>query len=420
MSVQLDSIPELDIDPYSPAFLEDPYPHYAQMRDAGPVVWLTRYRHYAVARHAETKVVLDDWETFGSTRGFGLHDPETERPLVDCPEYERLSAIPHMRSDSMRGLLDAVRPDPPEHDPIRRMFMRMLAPRLVRDWRERIFAAADELVASLVARGSFDAAGELADRFVLNVICDMVGLPQEGREYVIAYGNMAMNTSGPRNEVYLESIEQAVDAVAWVDQACSRSAITPGGIGELIFNAVDAGELEEEMGRAFVRVFPTAAVDTTSSTITNAIYDLLANPDQWALLREDPSLARKAFQETMRFTQAIHPLYRTTTRDSELGGVTVGGGVKMALFLGSANRDPRVFERPDRFEIARDATAQLGFGSGIHSCAGQTLARLEGEAVLSALIRHAGPGLALDGEPTRRRHNTLHTWSELPVKVGEG
>jgi cytochrome P450 len=92
----------------------------------------------------------------------------------------------------------------------------------------------------------------------------------------------------------------------------------------------------------------------------------------------------------------------------------------MAVFLGSANRDPRVFDQPDRFEIARDATAQLGFGSGIHSCAGQTLARLEGEAVLRALLRHAGSGLELDGEPTRRRHNTLHTWAKLPVKVGEG
>jgi cytochrome P450 len=413
-------IPRLDVDPYSPEFRDDPYPYYTQMRNAGPVVWLTRYEHYAVAGHAETKVVLDDWETFGSTRGFGLHDPEREPPLVDCPEYERLAAIPHMRSDSMRGLLDAVRPDPPDHDPIRRMFMRMLAPRLVRDWRERIFAAADELVAGLVVRRTFDAAGELADQFVLNVICDMVGLPQAGREHVIAYGNMAMNTSGPRNDIYLESIEQAVDAVAWVDQVCAREALAPGGIGELIFDAVDAGELEEEMGKAFVRVFPTAAVDTTSSTITNAIYDLVANPDQWRRLHEDPSLARKAFQETMRFTQAIHPLYRTTTCDSELGGVTVKGGVKMAVFLGSANRDPRVFDQPDRFEIARDATAQLGFGSGIHSCAGQTLARLEGEAVLRALLRHAGSGLELDGEPTRRRHNTLHTWAKLPVKVGEG
>lgn len=411
------AIPELGLDPYSPEFLDDPYPRYAQMRDAGPVVWLTAYEHYAVARHAETKAVLDDWETFGSTRGFGLHDPEREPPLVDTPDYQRLASIPHMCTESIRGLLDAVRPDPPEHDPIRRIFMRILAPALVRRWRQQILASADELVERLVARRRFDAATELADHFVLNVVCDLVGLPHEGREHVIAYGNMAMNTSGPRNQVYMESIEQAVDAVAWVDQACARRALAPGGIGELVFDAVDAGEIDEEMGRAFVRVFPTAAVDTTSSTITNAIYNLATHGDQWRLLRENPSLARQAFQETMRFTQAIHPLYRTTTRAGELAGIRLDPGIKMALFLGSANRDPCVFEHPDRFEIHRDATAQLGFGSGIHSCAGQTLARLEGEAVLSALARRAST-LELHGEPTRRRHNTLHTFSKLPVEVG--
>ena len=416
MTPSTTQLPELDLDPYAPEFLADPYPYYAQLRDAGPVVWLTRYEHYVVARHAETKAVLDDWETFGSTRGFGLHDPEREPPLLDSPEYEPIARLPHMNTEAIRGLLDAVRPDPPEHDPIRRLFMRMLAPGLIRRSREQIVGAAQALVEKLVARGSFDAAVELADAFVLGVIGDLVGLPEQGREHIIAYGNMAMNTSGPRNEVYLESIEHAVDAVAWVDQVCTRDSLSPGPIGQLIFDAVDAGEIEEEMGNAFVRVFPTAAVDTTSSTITNAIYNLAVNPDQWALLRDDPSLARRAFQETMRFTQAIHPLYRTTTRDGELAGSKLAAGIKMALFLGSANRDPRVFEDPDRFEIRRDATAQLGFGSGIHSCAGQTLARLEGEAVLTALSRRVAR-LELDGEPTPRRHNTLHTWAHLPVKV---
>jgi cytochrome P450 len=409
-------IPELDLDPYSDEFLENPYPYYGQMRDAGPVVWLTRYEHYAVPRHAETKVVLEDWETFGSTRGFGLHDPEREPPLVDSPEYARMLAIPHMCSDAIRGLLDAVRPDPPEHDPIRRIFMRLLSPGLVRQWRDQIISAGDVLVEELVARRTFDAAEELADHFVLNVICDLVGLPDEGREHIIAYGNMAMNTSGPRNQVYLDSIEQAVDAVAWVDEVCDRRALRPGGIGEMVFDAVDAGEIDEDMGRAFVRVFPTAAMDTTSSTITNAIHNLAIDSDQWQLLREDPSLARKAFAETMRFTQAIHPLYRTTTRETELGGVPLAAGVKVAVFLACANRDPRRFEDPNLFDIRRDATGQLGFGSGIHSCAGQTLARLEGEAVLGALARRVQT-LALGGDPTRRRHNTLHTFSKLPVKV---
>ena len=411
------AIPKLDLDPYSPEFLADPYPRYAELRDAGPVVWLTRYQHYVVARHAETKVVLDDWEIFGSTRGFGLNDPEHDVPLVDAPEYERFTTNPRMCTEGMRRLLDAVRPDPPEHDPIRRMFMRMLAPGLVRSWRERIMQGADELVAELVARGHFDAAVELSEHFVLNVIGDIVGLPQEGREHMLAYGNMAMNTSGPRNETYIESIAQAVDSIGWVETACKRDAVAAGGVAELVYDAVDAGEIPDEaMGEVFVRLFPTAAVDTTSSTIANAIHNLASNPDQWRLVREDPSLARNAFQETIRFTQAIHPLYRTTNRESLLAGHTIAAGTKMMLLLGSANRDPRVFENPDVFDIRRDASAQLGFGSGIHSCAGQTLARLEGEAVLGALARRVAD-LRLDGEPTRRVHNTLHTWAKLPVTV---
>lgn len=411
------AIPQLDLDPYSPEFLADPYPHYEELRDAGPVVWLTRYEHYLVARHAETQIVLDDWEVYGSTRGFGLNDPEKDVSLVDAPEFARFADMPQMCTESMRGLFDAVRPDPPEHDAIRRIFMRMLAPGLVRGWREQIIANADELVASLIERGSFDAAVELSDHFVLNVVGDVVGLPPEGRENIARVGDMAMNTSGPRNQVYLDSIANAVDAVSWMNDVCKRDVVAPGGIGELIYDAVDAGEIADEtMGDAFIRVFPIAAMDTTSSTITNAIHNLATHPEQWRLLRENPSLSRNAFQETLRFTQPIHPLYRTTNHDSELAGCAIAAGTKMMLLLGSANRDPRAFENPDAFDIRRDASTQLGFGSGIHSCAGQTLARLEGEAVLGALARRA-PDLRLDGEPTRRVHNTLHTWAKLPVTV---
>ena len=420
MTLDLATIPQLDADPYSPEFLADPYPHYVELREAGPVVWLNRYEHYLVARHAETQIVLEEWETFGSTRGFGLNDPDHDVPLVDAPEFAPFKDIPRMCSEGMQRLYAAVRPDPPEHQAIRKIFMRMLAPNLVRSWREHILASADEMVEALVARGSFDAAVELSDRFVLNVVGDIVGLPAEGRENMALYGDMAMNTSGPRNETYMNSIGNAVDAVEWVEQVCRRDVVSPGGIGELIYQAVDAGEIaDEQMGDVFVRVFPTAAMDTTSSTITNAIHNLATHPDQWRLLREDASLARNAFQETMRFTMPIHPLYRTTNRDSELAGLPIAEGRKMLILMGSANRDPRAFERPDVFDIRRDASRQLGFGSGIHSCAGQTLARLEGEAVLAALARRV-ERIELDGEPTRRVHNTLHTFSQLPVTVTAG
>ena len=418
MNIAIDSgVPQLDLDPYSDDFLADPYPHYATLREAGPVVWLRPLGIYAVARHAEVATVLRDWETFTTRRGFGLTDMAVDVPLVDSPEYARYAENPAMNTFGMRMLLDGARPDPPENAQFRKVFTTLLAPGAVRPLRERFAAEAEEIVARVIARGSFDAARELAEVYVLKMLCDTVGLPEEGREQLFLYGDMAMNTSGPRNETYMSSIAAAAHAVDWVADACRRDAIDAGGIGELVFASVDSGEIPDEaMGEVFVRLFPTAAVDTTSSTITNAIHNLATHPDQWRLLRESPKLARNAFQETMRLTQAIHPLYRTTNHESVLAGYPVAGGAKMMMLLGSANRDPRVFTDPDRFDVGRDASAQLGFGSGIHSCAGQSLARLEGEAVLAALARHAAT-IELDGEPTRRVHNTLHTWARLPVAV---
>jgi hypothetical protein len=178
----------------------------------------------------------------------------------------------------------------------------------------------------------------------------------------------------------------------------------------------DEGIITHEEAGSYAGVFPTAGVDTTASTIANAISDLIENPDQWQLLREQPSLARRAFQETMRRDVAPQPLFRTTTSSVELGGVMLEEGRKVLVFLGAANRDPRRFDDPDRFDIRRDASGHLGFGTGIHACPGQTLAMLEGGCLLGALARQV-ERIELDGEPVRRVHNTLHTWAKLPVRV---
>src|ERR1019366_6348540 len=136
----------------------------------------------------------------------------------------------------------------------------------------------------------------------------------------------------------------------------------------------------------------------------------------WQLLREQPSLARRAFQETMRRDVAPQPLFRTTTRSVELGGATLEEGRKVLVLLGAGNPDPRRLEESDRFDIRRDASGHLGFGTGIHACPGQTLAMLEGECLLGALARQV-ERIELDGEPVRRANNTLHTWAKLPVRV---
>ena len=420
MRILIDSrVPHLDLDPYSAEFLADPYRHYAILRDAAPVVWLRPLNLYAVGRHAEVATVLSDWEAFTTRRGFGLTDMAVDVPLVDTPEYEPFASNPAMTTLGMRLLLDGARPDPPEHTPFRKTFTTILAPSAVRPLRERFAREADALVERLVPRGSFDAATELAEAYVLKMLCDAVGLPEEGREHLLPYGDMAMNTSGPRDQRYLDSIARAVPSVEWVTQACQRDRLSGDGFGARLFELADEGVITHEDAGNYVRAFPTAGVDTTSSTIANAIHDLIHNADQWAALRAQPSLARRAFQETMRRDVAPQPLYRTTTRQVELGGVTLDEGRKVLAFVGSANRDPRRFEDPDRFDIRRDASGHLGFGIGIHACPGQTLAMLEGECLLAALATRV-ERIELDGEPVRRANNTLHTWARLQVRVTPG
>jgi 4-methoxybenzoate monooxygenase (O-demethylating) len=409
-------IPRLNLDPYSADFLAEPYPFYAELRDAGPVVWLTRYDVYAVGRHDEVRAVLGDWETFTTSRGFGLTDMALDTPLVDTPEYAPFKRQPGMDTEGMRMLLDGARADPPEHAAGRRILTRLLTPAFIRGLRERFAREAEVLVARVVARGSFDAATDLSDVYVLKMLSDATGLPEEGREHLIPFGDMAMNTSGPRDQRYLDSIAAAIPAVTWVEWACRRENIAAGGFGARLYEMADAGEISEEEASGYARVFPIAGFDTTASTITNAIHNFVLDPDQWELLCDDPSLARKAFQETMRHDVAPQPLYRTTTREVELAGVSLAPGRKVLALLGAANRDPRRFEDPDRFDIRRDASGHMGFGVGIHACAGQMLATLEAECLLGALAHHV-ERIELDGEPVRRANNTLHTWAKLPVRV---
>jgi len=147
-----------------------------------------------------------------------------------------------------------------------------------------------------------------------------------------------------------------------------------------------------------------------------AVFCLARFPEQFDRLRAEPNLARAAFEEAVRFETPVQTFFRTTTRETELGGERVDEGEKVLMFLGAANRDPRRWDRPDDYDIGRRATGHVGFGSGIHACVGMALARLEGECVLSALARRAAC-IEITGEPRRRYNNTLRGLASLPVRL---
>jgi 4-methoxybenzoate monooxygenase (O-demethylating) len=388
--------PVSTIDPFSHGFLSDPYPHHEAMREAGPVVWLEQYGIWAMARHQEVRDALTDWETYCSGAGVGLSDFRKEPPW---------------RPPSI--ILEA---DPPLHTRTRAVLTRILSPAAINVLREAFAREADVLVDRLVEQREFDGVADLAEAYPLKVFPDAVGLAEQGRENLMPYGTMVFNSFGPRNDLFDKAMANAGPVREWIMSKCSRAALAPDGLGIKIFHAVDAGELSEDEAGMLVRSFLSAGIDTTVYGLGNALYCFATNPEQWTVLRENPNLIRGSFEEVLRFESPVQTFFRTTTKPVDVGGVRIGDGEKVLLFLAAANRDPRRWEKPDTFDVRRRAAGHMTFGTGIHGCVGQAVARLESEAIFGALAKRV-VSFELTGKPERRLNNTLRGFDSLPLRI---
>ena len=389
-------VPSLDFDPFSEAFLSDPFPDHERLREAGPVATLSRYDIYAVGRHAEVRAVLQDWETFSSASGVGLSDFRKEKPW-------RLPSL-------------VLETDPPLHDRTRTVLGRVLSAAAMRGLRERFQQDADAMVADLLARGTFDGVRDLAEAYPLQVFPDAMGMPRENRRYLLPYGNMVFNSFGPHNAFFADAVQDAKPVLEWVQAQCQRHNLSDTGFGAAIHAAVGTGELTEEEAPQVVRSVLTAGVDTTVSGLGAALLCLATHPEQFAALRAEPRLARAAFEEAVRYETPVQTFFRTTTRPADIGGVRIEEGRKILVFMGAGNRDPRRWERADAYDITRNVAGHVGWGVGIHACVGMALARLEGECVLTALARQVGR-MEIVGEPVRRLNNTLRGLASLPLRI---
>src|SRR6202011_1754230 len=388
--------PVSTIDPFSHAFLRDPYPHHERLREAGPVVWLEQYGIGAMARHEQVRDALTDWQTYCSSAGVGLSDFRKEPPW---------------RPPSI--ILEA---DPPLHTRTRAVLTRILSPAAIKILRETFEREAELLVARLVEQREFEGIADLAEAYPLKVFPDAVGLSEEGRENLLPYGSMGFNSFGPRNDLFNQATANPGPVRDWIMSKCSRAALAPDGLGMQIFEAVDAGELAEDEAGMLVRSFLSAGIDTTVYGLGNALYCFARYPEQWTILRNNPNLIRGAFEEVLRFEAPVQTFFRTTTRAVDVAGIGIGDGEKVLLFLAAANRDPRRWDKPDTFDVRRRATGHMTFGTGIHGCVGQAVARLESEAILGALTKRVS-SFELTGEPKPRLNNTLRGLDTLPLRI---
>jgi cytochrome P450 len=389
-------IPISAIDPFSLEVLRNPHPAHEALREAGPVVWLEKYGAYAAARHAEVRQILGDPASFCSGRGVGLSDFQRDKPW---------------RPPSL-----VLERDPPEHDRARAVLNRALSATVMRSLRARFAEAAEELARSLARKGRFDAIADCAEVYPMMVMPDAVGLSKEGREHLLPYAATVFNMFGPDNALRRAAVAQMAPHVEWISAQCKREALSGDGIGAMIHAGADTGEVTRQEAELLVRSLLSAGFDTTVHGLGAAMRSLTENPDQFAALRADPSKARAAFEEAVRLETPVQTFFRTTTRDVELGGAAIPEGEKVLMLLGAANRDPRKWPDPDRYDIDRLTAGHVAFGAGVHMCVGQLLARLEGEALLAALAR-ALARIEPDGEPTPLLNNTLRGWTRMPVRV---
>lgn len=388
--------PEVDVDPYAAENLIDPYPMHQRLREAGPVVFIPQYGIYGCARHEQVAGVLGNHATWISSAGVGLSNFRTEKPF---------------RPPSL--ILEA---DPPQHTQMRAILSRILSPKAVTQIRADFQQVAEEMVERCVQQGEIDAIGDLAQCYPLKVFPDAVGLEPDGREHLLAYGDMVFNAMGPRNELLAKSAARAAEVTDWIMTHCQRAALKPGGFGDQIYQAADNGEISPEQAPMLVRSFLSAGVDTTINGLGNALYCLAAHPEAYAKLHADPSLARNAFEEALRFESTAQTFFRTAARDTELAGVAIPENSKIVCFLAAANRDPRKWPDPDRYDIHRRPAGHQAFGSGIHGCVGQVIARLEGELVLTALARRV-KAVEMVTRPTRRLNNTLRAIDTMRLRL---
>ena len=363
------------------------------LREMAPVVKLERENITMLARYQHVFEGLKDWQAF-SSRSRPWHDPNSVRPEI--------------------LLVD----DPPRHTAVRPVIASALSPKALARMATAFNADADALVREVKERSGevIDVVTAISRPFVYKVLPDLLGLPQSGRENLTAFGHMVWATLGPQNEMFAEAMENVGPVIEWVEECCNRENLDPEGLGMQMFLAADRGQITQDEAKLLVGILLSAAADTTVMTLSTAMRAFSLFPDQYQKLRSDPALARSAFEESLRWDSPSRMAGRITTREVDIDGYRIPAGERCGLMFAAANRDPRKWPDPDRFDIGRDLRGHIGWGYGIHACVGRVLALLEADALLGALIRHI-ERFEPAGEPEPWMTTIGHGPSKLPMRI---
>jgi cytochrome P450 len=381
-----------DVDLWADAQLEQPYGAFTVIRESAPLVWMSAHEAWATARYDVARRVLRDGEGFSSEHGVGL-----------APELNVM----------LEGTLLAS--DPPLHDQLRGVLSARLAPKALRSVADFVQEEADSLVAELSTVGRFDAISDLAERYALGVVSELIGLPQEVRGKLLTWGDATLNLLGPLNSRAQESLPIAGEMFTWLDGVVKEDLVE-GSMGRDIYVAAEAGKIGKDSAVPLLSAYASAALDTTISLVGLAIEAFAKHPEAWQRVRADTSMIPAALLEVARYATPVQWTSRVATVDTDIEGVTVAAGQRVIVLLGAANRDSRHYPDPDTFDIDRKPADHLAFSYGVHSCAGQGLARLEATCLFNSLAARV-ERIELAGTPVRKFSNLTRGWESLPIQI---
>jgi pimeloyl-[acyl-carrier protein] synthase len=397
------------------SFYQDPYPAYARLREESPVHWHAPSRTWLVSSWQDADMVLRAPREYSS---YGFQNAYFERLR---PELR--AAAPTLE---LRGRAPTlITSDPPEHTRLRRLLQAGFTPKAIAGLRPGVEAIVDELLAAAVGERELDLVPLLAYPLPAMMIADLLGVPRRDRDLFKKVSSDVvtfMNRTNPNRELTVEFARYADRSLAAFrtylrDLIDSRRLEPRDDVVSVLAHAdFDGDRLGEEELLANLVLFLIAGHETTTGLLASAVYLLLANPEQLELVRTDASPLASAIQESLRFESPVQRLRRVVAEDVELAGVSIPAGEPAEVLIGSVNRDPKRFERPDSFDVTRTPVPSLAFGKGAHFCIGESLALLEADVALSTLFsRYPHLALAADWQPQWTRLTNLRCLSSLRV-----
>jgi cytochrome P450 len=384
----------LRYDPYAYETHEDPYPTYARLRAEAPAYYNPTLDFWALSRFQDVWDAIQDWERYSSAEGVSLERGSGARPPM------------------------IIAMDPPRQQKLRRLVSKAFTPRRVAALEPTIRALTRKHLEPLLASGACDFVHDFAAKLPMDAISTMMGVPESDQDQLREWADTLLHREEGKAEIPQAGLEASGRLARYFAEDLGRRRDRPGDdlVSALLEAEVDGERLSDAEIIGFCFLLVIAGNETTTKMLGNALTLLARHPEQRAWLLANPDGIAGAVEEVVRYDNSTQMLARVLTCDVTLHDVTMPAGKKVLLLIGSANRDERVFDRADEFDVRRRESSHLAFGHGIHVCLGASLARLEGRVALEEVLPRM-PEYEIDAAGLVRVHSAnVRGYSNVPLR----